>query len=219
MFSPPTAGIFTPLSNPPFTKSGLANTVGRLKQDLRYSPSDCFETFPFPKGLWQTANPTLADHRRTLPRTPPRPHAPPLARPDRHLQPLPHPRPHPRHRRQGQQESPDEAEAGYQGILELRRLHRELDEAIRAAYGWSDLDLGHDFHEVETLPENDRVRYTISPAARKEVLRACSPSTTNARPSKPLSRTYQENAAKSYPTLITPNTDFFNKMSGRWIVC
>ncbi len=64
-----------------------------------------------------------------------------------------------------------EAEAGYQGILELRRLHRELDLAIRDAYGWTDLDLGHDFIEVETLPENDRVRYTISPAARKEVLK------------------------------------------------
>lgn len=63
------------------------------------------------------------------------------------------------------------ATAGYQGILELRRLHRELDVSVRDAYGWSDLDLGHDFHEVETLPENDRVRYTISPEARKEVLR------------------------------------------------
>lgn len=67
--------------------------------------------------------------------------------------------------------SAEEAEAGYQGILELRRLHRELDIAIRDAYGWTDLNLGHDFHEVETLPENDRVRYTISPAARKEVLK------------------------------------------------
>jgi hypothetical protein len=64
-----------------------------------------------------------------------------------------------------------EAEAGYQSILELRRLHRELDLAIRDAYGWTDLDLGHDFHEVETLPEKDRVRYTISPSARKEVLK------------------------------------------------
>jgi hypothetical protein len=64
-----------------------------------------------------------------------------------------------------------EAEAGYQGILELRRLHRELDLAIRDAYGWTDLDLGHDFVEVETLPENDHVRYTISPTARKEVLK------------------------------------------------
>lgn len=65
----------------------------------------------------------------------------------------------------------EEAEAGYQGILELRRLHRELDLAIRDAYGWTNLELGHDFIEVETLPENDRVRYTISPAARKEVLK------------------------------------------------
>lgn len=30
--------------------------------------------------------------------------------------------------------------------------------------------LGHDFHEIETLPENDRTRYTISPEARKELL-------------------------------------------------
>ena len=64
----------------------------------------------------------------------------------------------------------NEAEDGYQGILELRKLHRELDEAVLDAYGWTDLNLGHDFHEVETLPENDRVRYTISLTARKEVL-------------------------------------------------
>jgi hypothetical protein len=44
-------------------------------------------------------------------------------------------------------------------------------DVIADAYGWQDLDLGHDFHEVETLPENDRMRYTISPQARKEVLR------------------------------------------------
>lgn len=58
----------------------------------------------------------------------------------------------------------------YQGIFELRRLHRQLDETICDAYGRQSLDLRHDFHEVETLPENDRVRYTIRPAARKEVL-------------------------------------------------
>ena len=56
-------------------------------------------------------------------------------------------------------------------MLELRRLHCELDLAIRDAYGWQNLPLDHDFYEVETLAENDRVRYTISPAARKEVLR------------------------------------------------
>ena len=63
------------------------------------------------------------------------------------------------------------AEAGFQGLVELRRFHVELDLAVRDAYGWKDLDLEHGFHEVETLPENDRVRYTISPAARREVLK------------------------------------------------
>jgi hypothetical protein len=56
------------------------------------------------------------------------------------------------------------------GILELRRLHIELDTTVRDAYGWQDLDLAHDFHEVETLPENDRTRYTITPQARKDLL-------------------------------------------------
>ena len=40
-----------------------------------------------------------------------------------------------------------------------------------SGYGWQDLDLEHDFHEVETLPENDRIRYTMSPAARRELLK------------------------------------------------
>ena len=31
--------------------------------------------------------------------------------------------------------------------------------------------LDHDFYEVDYLPENDRVRYTISPEARKEILK------------------------------------------------
>lgn len=63
------------------------------------------------------------------------------------------------------------------GIIELRRLHKEMDEVVLTAYGWSaesgcqdPIDLEHDFYEVDYLPENDRVRYTISPDARKEVL-------------------------------------------------
>jgi methylase of polypeptide subunit release factors len=63
------------------------------------------------------------------------------------------------------------ARTGLDGLLELRRLQVALDDAVRDAYGWSDLDLGHGFVEVETLPENDRVRFAISPAARKEVLK------------------------------------------------
>jgi hypothetical protein len=67
--------------------------------------------------------------------------------------------------------SADEAARGYEGLLELRRLHVQLDLAVRDAYRWQDLPFDHDFYEIETLAENDRVRYTISPAARKEVLR------------------------------------------------
>jgi hypothetical protein len=65
----------------------------------------------------------------------------------------------------------EEAARGYEGLLELRRLHVQLDLAVRDAYGWQNLPLEHDFYEVETLAEDDRIRYTISPAARKEVLR------------------------------------------------
>lgn len=57
------------------------------------------------------------------------------------------------------------------GIQKLRTLHLQMDNAVRDAYGWQDLNLAHDFYEVDYLPENDRIRYTISPAARKEVLK------------------------------------------------
>ena len=145
---------------------------GALKQDLRYSPSDCFDTFPFPNGLWQIANPPLGRPRRTLPRTPPRPDEAPLARPHRHLQPVPHPRPHPRPGRQSQQETGcRKPKPATRASSNCAASTANSTCAIRDAYGWTALDLGHDFHEVETLPENDRVRYTISPAARKEVLK------------------------------------------------
>lgn len=53
----------------------------------------------------------------------------------------------------------------------LRLLQCEIDRSIARAYSWEDLDLGHGFHEVPYLPENDRIRFTISEAARVEVLR------------------------------------------------
>lgn len=56
----------------------------------------------------------------------------------------------------------------------LRALQREMDTAVSRAYGWDDLNLQHGFHEVPYLPENDRVRFTISETARVEVLRRLS---------------------------------------------
>ena len=50
-------------------------------------------------------------------------------------------------------------------IIRLRELHLDMDNAVAAAYGWGDLELGHGFHETA-----QGVRYTISEAARREVL-------------------------------------------------
>lgn len=50
-------------------------------------------------------------------------------------------------------------------IAELRELHAQMDRAVAAAYGWTDLDLAHGFHKA---PQG--VRFTISEAARREVL-------------------------------------------------
>lgn len=59
-------------------------------------------------------------------------------------------------------------------IETMRELHREIDLAVACAYGWDDLDLEHGYHEVPYLPENDRIRFTISDRARLEVLRRLS---------------------------------------------
>jgi hypothetical protein len=144
---------------------------GALETRLRYSPSECFETFPFPVDVWQNPIPALAtlgaayhEFRRVLMRQ--------LLLGLTDIYNLFHTRDLTIVQvAKASKKAMAEAEAGFQGIIELRRLHRALDFAIRDSYGWTDLDLDYDFHEVDTLAENDRVRYTFSPAARKEVLK------------------------------------------------
>lgn len=65
-----------------------------------------------------------------------------------------------------------------EGIEHLRTLHVQMDEAVLEAYGWAfdtaqapAIKLRHNFYEVDYLPENDRIRFTIHPDARKEVLK------------------------------------------------
>jgi hypothetical protein len=55
-------------------------------------------------------------------------------------------------------------------IQALRELHAQMDRAVLKAYGWVSINPDHGFHELDFLPENDRVRWTIGPAARREVL-------------------------------------------------
>ena len=40
-----------------------------------------------------------------------------------------------------------------------------MDRAVADAYGWTDLDLEHDFHETR-----QGLRYTVSERARREIL-------------------------------------------------
>ncbi len=144
---------------------------GSQKEHLRYSPSRCFDTFAFPAGLWQTADPGLAElgvryhtHRKDLmqllwlglTKTYNLFHTSDLS---------------PEMVAKVSKKDAGTAAVGFEALLELRRLHVALDGAVRDAYGWRNLDLEHDFREVETLPENDRVRYTISPTARRDVLK------------------------------------------------
>jgi len=47
-----------------------------------------------------------------------------------------------------------------------RRLHRNLDFAVRDAYGWHDIELDHGFHNVRGAG----IRYTFAPEAGDEIL-------------------------------------------------
>ena len=50
-------------------------------------------------------------------------------------------------------------------IQKFRELHVQMDDAVAAAYGWTDLALGHGFHRTK-----QGTRFTISEPARREVL-------------------------------------------------
>ncbi len=90
-----------------------------MKDDLRYTPSDCFETFPLPLG-WKI-DPTLSpvgkgyyDFRAAL-----------MIRNNEGLT-----------KTYNRFHDPDETSAD---IVHLRVLHDEMDRAVLDAYGWTDL--------------------------------------------------------------------------------
>jgi len=113
-----------------------------LRTDARYTPSDCYETFPFPnqndvlaligKDYYELRQSLMESRQEGLTQTYNRFHNPKETVPD---------------------------------IQRLRELHVELDRAVAMAYGWDDLDLGHGFHQTK-----QGLRFTISEPARREVL-------------------------------------------------
>jgi hypothetical protein len=113
-----------------------------LETRLRYTPSDCFETFPLPQFLggledignryYRRRSEIMFSRKQGLTATYNRFH------------------------------DDDNRDAD---ILDLRRIHVEMDQAMVAAYGWQDLDLCHGFH-----PTKQGVRFTIAENARRTVL-------------------------------------------------
>ncbi|HEX2915467.1 MAG TPA: DNA methyltransferase [Chloroflexia bacterium] len=115
-----------------------------LETRRRYTPTDCFENFPFPleekmAGL-EGIGEQYYSHRQEIM----------LQRQEGLTQTY--------NRFHNPQDSAPE-------IVKLRELHIEMDEAVAQAYGWQDLALEHGFHQTK-----QGLRFTISEAARWEVL-------------------------------------------------
>lgn len=127
----------------------VRRNASTMRTDIRYTPTDCFETFAFPQSPPEAARAEAErlgeayhEHRRQtmlarqlgLTKTYNLFHNPACTDGD---------------------------------IAQLRDLHAGMDRAILACYGWTDLDPGHGFH----ANERGQTRYTISPAARRDLLR------------------------------------------------
>ncbi|MBP6830254.1 MAG: class I SAM-dependent DNA methyltransferase, partial [Deltaproteobacteria bacterium] len=122
-----------------------------MKDDLRYTASDCFETFPFPPD-WES-NAALDDIGRRY---------------DAHRAAI--------MKRTVSTKKPEGLTATYNRfhdpnergaeIAMLRSLHAEMDRAVLDAYGWTDLRPEYDYR----VQLDERVRYTWDDDTRDEVL-------------------------------------------------
>lgn len=113
-----------------------------LRLDARYTPSDCFDTFPFPTDTdrLEEIGERYHSHRQSIM----------LSRQEGLT------------KTYNRFHDPDEAAVD---ITYLRDLHMEMDCAVTAAYGWDDLNLGHSFHQTK-----QGLRFTVSESARGQVL-------------------------------------------------
>jgi len=119
-----------------------------MRTDTNYSPSDCFETFPFPQNnlnskiqLTEKIGCEYCDHRQQTMIV----------------------------RQKGLTEIYnlfDEPSCTDADIQQLRDLHAAMDNAVLACYGWQDVQLNHNFYQNE----RGQTRFTIAPEARIELL-------------------------------------------------
>lgn len=112
-----------------------------LKTDVRYIPKDCYGTFPFPK-----ASQDLSDIGRKY-------YEYRLAVMKSNDQGMT--------KTYNRLHNPDD---NSEEIVELRRLHDELNRTVAISYGWDDLVFEHSFYET-----NKGTRYTVSEDLRNEI--------------------------------------------------
>jgi len=139
----------------------LRKQASSLRTDVRYTPTDCFDTFPFPPEEYRRV---ASSEWRVEALEGPFAEAARIGA-EYH-----------EHRRQimlrrwigltktyNLFHDPACTDAD---VVRLRELHAAMDRAVLACYGWEDINLQHDFYP------NDRgqIRYTIAPEARREVL-------------------------------------------------
>lgn len=114
-----------------------------LGETPRYTPTDCFETFPFPDGLEALSavgKKYFESRKKELLK-----------------------------RNIGLTDFYNifhNANDNSQEILSLRELSIEMDNEVALSYGWRDLNLMHGFHETR-----HGKRFTISSSAREEIIR------------------------------------------------
>jgi hypothetical protein len=127
-----------------FHTAWVERHASSMRKDIRYTPSGCFDTFPFPSvdDRLSISGGEYFRHRKAL-----------MINHDKGLT-----------KTYNRFHDPGETS---EDIARLRELHVEMDLAVAAAYEWDDLDLDldHDFHETD-----QGTRYTLSPPARREVL-------------------------------------------------
>ncbi|WP_423185357.1 Eco57I restriction-modification methylase domain-containing protein [Alishewanella sp. d11] len=124
----------------------------RMKQDLRYTHGDIFETFPFPVGVLddQDQQLCLLGEKFFYQRSEY------MIRENKGMTKF-----------YNDLNDPSNTNPA---ILQLRELQMRINQEIVNAYGFDEIDLEHGFHEVAYLPEGKNMRFTISEAAREELL-------------------------------------------------
>lgn len=114
-----------------------------MKNDTRYTPSDVYETFPKPvfDEYLEVAGKSLNTCRSEI-----------LSRRNMGLTKF-------------YNLVNDPNVLNDRDVETLRRLHKDLDDLVLKAYGWSDIELNYGFHSNRKVE-----RWTICPQARREVL-------------------------------------------------